>query len=39
LFRARFRLARKRAGIENVRVELDCGQFRPPAVGDQLRLL
>ena len=33
LLRARFRLARKRAGIENERVELDCSRFRPPAAG------
>lgn len=38
LFRARFRLARKRAGIANGRIELDCTQFRPPAPGGQLAL-
>ncbi len=38
LFRARFRLARKRAGIGKARFELDCSRFRPPE-GDQLRLL
>ncbi|MBX7496240.1 PA0069 family radical SAM protein [Qipengyuania sp. 6B39] len=39
LFRARFRLACKRAGIGKAKFELDCTQFRPPAVGGQLRLL
>ena len=39
LFRARFRLARKRAGIRNARVELDCDKFRAPVVGGQLPLL
>jgi DNA repair photolyase len=39
LLRARFRLARKRAGMDNPRFELDCTQFRPPAPGGQLRLL
>lgn len=39
LFRARFRLACKRAGIGKATFELDCTQFRPPAVGGQLRLL
>jgi len=38
LFRARFRLARKRAGIGKIRFELDCGAFRPPADGGQLQL-
>jgi DNA repair photolyase len=38
LLRDRFRLARKRAGIENRRVELDCSQFRPPAANGQLTL-
>ena len=38
LLRDRFRLARKRAGIENSRVELDCSQFRPPAADGQLTL-
>jgi DNA repair photolyase len=38
LFRARFRLAKKRAGIGKVRFELDCGAFRPPAAGGQLQL-
>jgi DNA repair photolyase len=39
LLRARFRLARKRAGIGNPRFELDCVAFRPPAAGGQLTLL
>ena len=39
LFRARFRVAIRRAGIGKLRFELDCTQFRPPAVGGQLRLL
>ena len=38
LFRARFRLARRRAGIPNVRFELDCDAFRPPSPGGQLQL-
>jgi hypothetical protein len=38
LFRARFRLARKRAGIENPHFELDCSRFRPPAANGQLAL-
>ncbi len=39
LFRARFRLARRRAGIGKARLELDCSRFRPPATDGQLRLL
>ncbi|WP_370297533.1 PA0069 family radical SAM protein [Qipengyuania mesophila] len=39
LFRARFRLACKRAGLGKEKFELDCTQFRPPAVGGQMRLL
>ncbi len=38
LFRARFRIACKRAGIGKERFTLDCSQFRPPSVGGQLRL-
>jgi DNA repair photolyase len=38
LFRARFRLACKRAGLADAKVELDCTRFRPPEVGGQLRL-
>ncbi len=39
LFRARFRLACKRAGIGKARFELDHTQFRRPETGGQLRLL
>ena len=39
LFRARFRLARKRAGIGQDRFELDCSGFRAPSVSGQLSLL
>jgi len=39
LFRARFRLACKRAGLGKATFELDCTQFRPPALGGQMRLL
>ena len=39
LFRARFRLACKRAGLGKAGFELDCTQFRPPETGGQLRLL
>ena len=39
LFRARFRLACKRAGLGKAKFELDCTQFRPPEAGGQLRLL
>lgn len=39
LFRARFRLACKRAGISKARYALDCAHFRPPPAGGQLRLL
>ena len=39
LFRARFNLACKRAGIGKAKFELDCSQFRRPEVGGQLRLL
>lgn len=38
LFRARFRLAKRRAGIQKMRFELDCGLFRRPSSGDQLDL-
>ena len=38
LFRARFRLACKRAGLGKAKFELDCTQFRPPAIGGQMRL-
>jgi len=39
LFRARFDLARRRAGMEPMRLELDCSQFRRPDTDGQLRLL
>ncbi|MCB2088450.1 MAG: PA0069 family radical SAM protein [Sphingomonadaceae bacterium] len=39
LFRARFHKARRRYGIDNPPLELDCSQFRPPAPGGQLQLL
>jgi DNA repair photolyase len=39
LFRARFRLACRRAGLNKARVELDCSRFEPPESGGQLRLL
>ncbi|MFN4114412.1 MAG: PA0069 family radical SAM protein [Sphingomonadaceae bacterium] len=39
LFRTRFRLARKRAGIGNEAYELNCSQFVAPEVGGQLRLI
>ena len=39
LFRARFRLACKRAGIGKGKFELDCSRFRAPEVGGQMRLL
>ena len=38
LLRARFRLARKRAGIGQREFELDCSQFRAPERGGQLAL-
>ncbi|MHA6333403.1 PA0069 family radical SAM protein [Qipengyuania sp. CAU 1752] len=39
LFRARFALACKRAGIGKTHFELDCSAFRKPPQGGQLRLL
>jgi DNA repair photolyase len=39
LFRARFRIASKRAGITNERMVLDCSQFVRPNADGQLRLL
>ena len=39
LFRARFRLACKRAGLGKEKFALDCTQFRRPEMGGQLRLL
>jgi len=39
LFRARFALARKRAGLKKERFELDCSRFRRPTTNGQLVLL
>ena len=39
LFRTRFRLACKRAGIGQVKIALDCGGFRRPSSTGQLSLL
>ncbi|WP_209347771.1 PA0069 family radical SAM protein [Pontixanthobacter sp. CEM42] len=43
LFRSRFRLACKRAGLTSLdndpKFELDCSQFRKPEIGGQMRLL
>jgi len=43
MFRARFRLSCKRAGVGHgktaPRFELDCSNFRPPETGGQMRLL
>ena len=39
LFRTRFRLACRRAGIEQVKIELDCGRFKRPNADGQLSLL
>lgn len=39
LFRARFRVACKRAGVGKARFELDCTRFRPPETGGQMWLL
>ena len=38
LFRSRFLIARKKAGIPNARFQLDCSQFRPPALDGQMSL-
>ncbi|RJY10176.1 PA0069 family radical SAM protein [Aurantiacibacter aquimixticola] len=38
LFRARFRIACRRAGIEKMRFELEVGHFRRPGAEGQLRL-
>ncbi|TIX49944.1 PA0069 family radical SAM protein [Alteraurantiacibacter aquimixticola] len=38
LFRTRFRIACKRAGIAKQRFNLDCSQFRPPSTNGQLSL-
>lgn len=39
LFRARFRLACNRAGLERQKLALDCSQFVRPSPEGQLRLL
>jgi hypothetical protein len=39
LFRTRFRLACKRAGIGQVEIDLDCRAFRRPNADGQLSLL
>jgi DNA repair photolyase len=39
VFRARFRIACQRLGMNEERLELDCGQFRRPDVDGQMRLL
>lgn len=39
LFRARFRLACRKAGIGKAKFELDCSRFRPPQSDGQLSLL
>lgn len=39
LFRARFMLAQKRAGLRKVRLELDCSRFRRPSSDGQLVLI
>ena len=38
LFRSRFRLACKRAGIGKSKFELDCTRFRPPETNGQMHL-
>ncbi|NML94873.1 PA0069 family radical SAM protein [Novosphingobium olei] len=38
LIRSRFQLACRRAGIGQVKIDLDCSQFRPPAADGQLAL-
>jgi DNA repair photolyase len=39
LFRARFNIARRRAGLDRPRFDLDCSRFRAPSPEGQLRLL
>ncbi|WP_068076357.1 PA0069 family radical SAM protein [Novosphingobium lentum] len=39
LFRTRFRLACKRSGIDQAKLDLDCSRFRAPDVDGQMRLL
>ena len=39
VFRTRFRIATKRLGMNEERMELDCAQFERPSLDGQLRLL
>ena len=39
LFRARFALARKRAGLGKPKFDLDCSHFRRPSLDGQLVLI
>jgi DNA repair photolyase len=39
IFRSRFRLATKRLGMNEARMELDCTQFRRPETGGQMRMI
>ena len=39
VFRARFRIACQRLGMNEERLELDCSQFRRPSVDGQMQLL
>ena len=39
LFRARFALARRKAGFKKPEITLDCSQFRRPEIGGQMLLL
>ena len=39
VFRARFRIACQRLGMNEERLELDCSQFRQPSVDGQMQLL
>lgn len=39
LFRARFRVACRKAGLGDTKMELDCSQFRQPELGGQMRLI
>jgi len=39
IFRSRFRLATRRLGMNEARMELDCSQFRKPETGGQMLLI
>jgi hypothetical protein len=39
LIRTRFRLATRRLAMNSEKFDLDCSQFRKPAIGGQLSLL